>query len=96
MEIAESRLQVFSIFFPPEVVHSGSRPLIQASVASPQPIHIHVVQQGGEPHLSVTLRGLPHTVPPAVPVFPALRPERVRLGGATPHPRACWCCLTPA
>src|SRR5580658_4730191 len=38
-----------------------------------------MVQQGGEPHLRVSLSCLTYTVQPAWPVFPARRPAQVRL-----------------
>ena len=53
--------------------------LFRLVVAAAQQIDIHVVQQGGEPHLPVPLCCLPYTVQPAWPALPARCPVRVRL-----------------
>src|SRR5438309_1263418 len=79
IEVRYSFLQSVSIFFPRHLVHSRRCPPFQAVVAAAKQINVHMVQQGGEPHLPVSLGCLSYTVQPAWPVLPTLCPARVWL-----------------
>ena len=49
VQVAQSRLQVFSIFFPRHSVHSRRSLFLQAVVTIPEQIDGHMVQQSREP-----------------------------------------------
>jgi|SRR5450432_3834560 len=79
MEVLQSFLQVVSIFLPRHPVHSRRCPPFQVVVAAAKQVDVNVVQQGGEPHLRVSLGCLSYTVQPAWPALPARCPVRIRL-----------------
>src|SRR5215831_6167502 len=79
VQVAQSRLQVASIFLPCHPVHPRCRPLLQLVVAPPELIDSHMMQQGCEPQLPISFRGSTHTVQPAGPAFPTRGSARVRL-----------------
>src|ERR1039457_4557281 len=55
MEVRNSGLQSVSIFLPRHLVHSRCRLPFQVQVAAAKQIDVDVMQQGGEPHLRVSL-----------------------------------------
>src|SRR5438045_5902850 len=72
-------LQSVSIFLPCHLVHPRRRPPFQVEIAATEQIDIDMVQQGGEPHLWVSLGCFTYTVQPACPDPPARCPARDRL-----------------
>src|SRR6266567_4784111 len=79
MEVHYPLLQTVSIFLPRHPVHSRRCPPFQVRVAVAKQFDADMVQQGGEPHLRVSLGCLTYTVQPAWPALPARCPVRVRL-----------------
>jgi hypothetical protein len=62
MQVAESRLQVFSLFLPRHPVHSWRRPFLQAVVTLPEQVDAYVVQQCRELQLPIFLGCFAHTL----------------------------------
>ena len=79
VQVAQLRLQVFSICFPPHPIHSRRRLFLQAVVALPEQVDAPVMQPSCEPPLLIPPSCFAHTRQPAWPAFPARRPVRVRL-----------------
>ena len=78
VQVSKPHLQVFSIFFPPHLIHSRRRLFLQAVVTLPEQVDAHVVQQGSELQLPILPRCFAHTLQPAGPALPTQRPARVR------------------
>ena len=78
MQIDKSTLQPGLILLPRRAVHPRRRFPLQCVEARLEQIDCEVVEQCGELHLLVFLRGFPHTHQPLGHVCPALR--RVRAG----------------
>src|SRR4029077_6575205 len=79
MEVHQPFLQAVPIFLPRYPVHSRRRTPFQVVVTAAKQLDVDVVQQGGEPHLPVSLGCLSYTVQPAWPDLPAPCPARVWL-----------------
>src|SRR6266508_728081 len=79
VQVADSRLQAFSILPPRHPVHSRRSLLLQTVVTIPEQIDRHMVQQSRVPHLPLFLRYFPHTFQSVWPALPILRPVLVSL-----------------
>jgi len=78
VQVSEATLQPGLILLPRHAVHSRSGFPLQSVKAPPKPIDREVVEQGGELHLLVFLRGFPHPRQPLGHARPALCRVRAR------------------
>src|SRR5271167_438303 len=78
VQINEPTLQPGLVLLPRHAVHSRGGFPLQSVKAPPQQIDREVVEQGGELHLLVFLRGFPHTRQPLGHACPARCRVRVR------------------
>jgi hypothetical protein len=62
VQLAEARLQIFSIFSPRHPVHSRRRLSLQAVIALPEQVDAYVVQQSRELQLAILLCCFAHTL----------------------------------
>ena len=79
VEIPQTGLQVFPVFFPRLSVHPRCCPTIECVVALPELIRADMVQKGGEPLFLLPACRFPHTLQAARHAVPAPCPERGRL-----------------